>query len=261
VALKPYWQDEKHDLTIYHGDCLEVLPKLEREFDLCLTDPPYGEMKAEWDEAKPPDTVWDVAGASLIDGGALYYWGFWRHAGWVLQNADRVGLNALSRIIWWYATGRPEAVNYRQDTETAWYFGKGQPRTFNAEAALEPYDDEANYERYGRAGKHPGTVWRSSRIFHNHPENVGHPTQKPLDIIERMVTISSNRGDTVIDPFLGSGTTLAACYRLGRSGVGIEISEEYCQLSVERLEKEIQQGRLFEPEDVVQKPSQMQIDV
>jgi DNA modification methylase len=83
-------------------------------------------------------------------------------------------------------------------------------------------------------------------------ERTKHPTQKPLSIVERMVRISSNEGDTVLDPFLGSGTTLVAAYRLGREATGIEISEEYCELAARRLEQELAQGRLFEPAEVAQ---------
>ncbi len=67
-------------------------------------------------------------------------------------------------------------------------------------------------------------------------------------MVERI--ISGVQAEVVLDPFLGSGTTLVVCYRLGRAGVGIEISEEYCQLAAERLEKEIAQGRLFEPTEI-----------
>jgi DNA modification methylase len=133
----------------------------------------------------------------------------------------------------------PQRVNYRQDAEDAWFFAKGEPRTFNADTALEPYEDEANFRRYGREGKHPGTVWIASRIFHNHPENCGHETQKPLDIIGKMIRISSNPGDVVLDPMCGSGTTLKAAKELGRRAIGIDNNERYCEMSANRLSQEV----------------------
>jgi site-specific DNA-methyltransferase (adenine-specific) len=251
--VKPYWQSEEHGLRIYCGDCIETVPRLEAQFDFICADPPYGHQAVPdtWDAAKPPLALWPLMHSAMKTGGALYYWGFWQDAGWIISNAEAAGFVAQSRLIWWFATGRPQKSNYRQDTETAWYFTKGgEAAVFNAEAALEPYEDPANYRRYGREGKHPGTVWRASRIFHNHPENCGHPTQKPLEIVGRMIEVSSVEGDALLDPFAGSGTTLVAAYRLGRHATGIEISEEYCELAARRLEAELAQDRLFEPAEV-----------
>ena len=233
--MTPYYDDGK-GIVIYHGDCRDVLPTLEAgSVDLVLTDPPYGEHQAVWDTAKPCESIWDQMQRILVSGGVLYYWGFWGHAEWVLGNARRVGLTPQTQITWWFRTGRPEKLSYREDTENAWYFSKGEPSTFNPAQDLEPYEDENNYRRYGRNGKHPGTVWIASRIFHNHPQNVGHPTQKPLEIFNKILRISSNADDLVLDPFMGSGTTLRAAKDLGRRAIGIEISEAYCEIAVRRL--------------------------
>ena len=234
--MKPYY--EHRGVTIYHGDCRDVLPNLAGAA-LIVADFPYGENKASWDGERPDARVWDLMHASLLDGGALYYWGFWGHADWVLGNARRVGLSPLSKITWWYRTGRPQKFAYREDTETAWYFAKGEPRTFNASEYLEPYEQVSNHRRYGRDGKHPGTVWIASRVLHNHPEAVGHETQKPRAVIDKMVRISSRPGELVIDPTCGSGTTLIAAKESGRRAIGIEINERYCEMAAKRLAQEI----------------------
>lgn len=233
--MKPYYQH--NGITIYHGDCRDVLPQLSG--DLIVADPPYGEKQASWDGDKPDPVLWDLMHSALSAGGILYYWGFWGHADWVLPNARRVGFVPQSQITWWFRTGRPEKFSYREDTESAWYFSKGEPRVFNAAEDLEPYEDESNYQRYGHKGKHPGTVWIASRIFHNHPQNVGHETQKPLELIEKMIRISSNPGDVVIDPTFGSGTTLRAAKNLGRRAIGIELDERYCEIAARRLSQEV----------------------
>jgi site-specific DNA-methyltransferase (adenine-specific) len=233
---KPYY--DEGGITIFHGDCRTILPHL-APVDLVLTDPPYGENQATWDSRKPTDEVWDLMVSRMREGAALYYWGFWGHADWVLSNARRVGLTPQSQLTWWFQTGRPEKKSYREDTESAWYFSLGEPSTFNCQDDLEPYGDEANYARYGREGKHPGTVWIASRIFHNHPENVGHETQKPLTVISKIVRISSNESETILDPFMGSGTTLRAAKDLGRKAIGIEIEEKYCEIAAKRLAQEV----------------------
>ncbi len=242
------------ELDVVHcGDCIEVLRGLpDCSVDLCVEDPPYGYNidGCPWDESKPTDTLWDELARVMIAGGALYYWGFWQDAPWVLANARRVGLTPLSEIKWWYRTGRPAATNYRQDTETCWYMSKGIPETFNAEAALEPYEDAANYARYGRAGKHPGTVWLASRVFHNHPENCGHPTQKPLAIIRKIVAVSSNPGDIVLDTHCGSGTTCVAAQELGRHFIGIERDAVYCEIARSRIDEARRKHQPTLPETV-----------
>jgi site-specific DNA-methyltransferase (adenine-specific) len=233
--MQPYY--EHNGITIYHGDCRDVLPHIKG--DLIVADYPYGEKQAAWDSDKPDPVVWDLMHQALPIGGILYYWGFWGHADWVLPHARRVGFTPQTQITWWFRTGRPEKLSYREDTETAWYFSKGEPRVFNTVDDLEPYEDKSNYARYGRKGKHPGTVWIASRIFHNHPQNVGHETQKPQELIEKMIRISSNPGDVVIDPTFGSGTTLRAAKNLGRRAIGIEIEERYCEIAARRLSQEV----------------------
>jgi site-specific DNA-methyltransferase (adenine-specific) len=234
-TMQPYYS--ANGIQIWLGDCRDVLPHISG--DLIVADYPYGEKQADWDGEKPDSIVWDLMHAALPVGGVLYYWGFWGHADWVLPHARRVGFTPQSQITWWFRTGRPEKLSFREDKEIAWYFSKGEPRVFNPGEDLEPYEDEANYARYGRKGKHPGTVWQASRIFHNHPQNIGHETQKPEEIIAKMVRISSNPGDTVIDPTFGSGTTLRVAKNLGRRCIGIEKQEKWCEAAAIRLSQEV----------------------
>ena len=106
--------------------------------------------------------------------------------------------------------------------------------------------------RDGVVGGEPSAVgydwWQYEQVKNVNHEKTEHPCQVPIAMVERIC--GGMDCGTVLDPFLGSGTTLVACYRRGRSGVGIEISEEYCELAARRLEQEMAQGRLFEPEEV-----------
>ena len=239
--LEPYWRNDEHGLAIYHGDCLEVMPQLEQEFDLCLTDPPYGELGYEWDTA--PD--WSMLPLPSISKAAV----FGHQPGMsdnVLPGLRERGLPFRWEIVWEKPIGR--LWNHRRPIrrhELIWLFA-------NSEDGIDL--------RAGFGGQHSSIIREVTyqAYLRRHPEATGHPTQKPLSLVWAILASISG---TVLDPFLGSGTTLVAAYRLGRRGVGIEISEEYCELSAKRLEREISQGRLFSPAEVSQaQPVQLTMD-
>jgi len=232
ASYVPFYTDD--NIVLYNNDYRNVIDSL-APADLIIADPPYGEKQASWDDEKPDIEVWRAFYDKLKDGGVLYYWGFWGHAEWILKNARRAGFTEQSRIVWWFATGRPEKKSYREDTEDCYYFSKGEPNYFNPNNYYEPYDKVSNYERYNKNGKHPGTIWRASRIMWNHPENVGHETQKPLTLYKKIIDISCPPNGIVYDFFCGSGTTLLAAKQLGRKAVGVEKEEKYCDMIMKRL--------------------------
>jgi DNA modification methylase len=86
-------------------------------------------------------------------------------------------------------------------------------------------------------GANPGNVWEFSHMHYCNRNRKKHPTQKPEALYERMILASSNKGDTVLDPFLGSGTLLCVCQNTERNGIGIDINSEYIEMSKKRLEE------------------------
>jgi site-specific DNA-methyltransferase (adenine-specific) len=84
-------------------------------------------------------------------------------------------------------------------------------------------------------GANPGDVWQFSHVHYSNPNRQNHPTQKPEGIIERIVLASSNKGDIVLDPFSGSGTTLRVCQQLDRRAIGFELNPEYIEMTKLRL--------------------------
>ena len=110
----------------------------------------------------------------------------------------------------------------------------------SSEAAVTvPSDRQAKYgdRRAAPGGKIMGDVWQISRVCGTFKERVdGVPTQLPRELVERIIGVSSNPGDVILDPFAGSGTTLAVAQRMGREAVGIELNPDYAKIAERRVE-------------------------
>jgi len=208
-VIEPYYKDEH--CTIYNMDCRKVLPWLDR-FDLLLTDPPYG-MKRD---GKPPSTS--------SHGGHKGY----KFMGWDNEPPSRyvfdMMFDASKEQIIWGANFFPEFVR----GSMGWLFwDKGQ--------RIDQSDGELAYSSRNAA----------LRVFELNRASLAkdgavHPTQKPVALMRWCLSMF-NDARTILDPFMGSGTTLVAAKLEGKQAVGIEINEAYCELAVKRLE----QGVLF----------------
>ena len=193
--MKPYFQEG--DIQVWLGDCRDILPHVGR-FDLCLTDPPYGLEGHNMRAAVGyMDVSWDesVAPMEAINGA--------------------IGA-ATEAIIWGgnYYPLPPARCWLLWDKE----FAEGL--TFaDFEMAWTSLDSVARLYRKRSLNVDGGKV---------------HPTQKPLALMLWCISKAKNP-QSVIDPFLGSGTTLAACKKLGIRGVGIEREEKYCEIAVRRI--------------------------
>ncbi|EDN71717.1 methyltransferase [Beggiatoa sp. SS] len=102
-------------------------------------------------------------------------------------------------------------------------------------------------ERNNMRGANPGDVWTFSHVHYCHENRQNHPTQKPEGLIERMILASSHEGAQVLDPFLGSGTTLRVCQQLNRACIGIELNPNYVKMSQERLQKKFAEFDSVDP--------------
>ena len=140
--------------------------------------------------------------------------------------------------------------NWKNCLEDIWFFTKSDEYVFNLEnvkiqrPVIAPYKDkegkpkdwvENNGEKFRLT--HPSNVWTDISIpFWSMPENTPHPTQKPEKLIAKLILASSNEGDLVFDPFLGSGTTSVVAKKLGRNYLGIEREQEYVAVAEKRIE-------------------------
>lgn len=154
---------------------------------------------------------------------------------WILQMFPDMYLKNL--IIWNFDWGGSTNIRFAPRYEFVFWFTKNKEEyTFNLDSVKIP---ALNYrpDRYKSQLKNPTDVWRISMVSGNFDERTSHPAQYPEELIERIILVGTNKGDTVLDPFMGSGTTAVVAKKLGRNYVGYELVQEYIEISEERLSK------------------------
>lgn len=235
-------------MTILIGDCLTVLPTLAREsIDLIVADPPYNigfdyGFGPKADRRKDYD-IWcerwiGWCYRALRPGGSFWIISGQEHGADIDLAMQRAGLIIRNRITWHETFGVYCHNKFGRTSRPIYYAVKGKGFTFNRGAVTVP---SARQEKYGdrRAapgGKIMGDVWTISRVCGTFKERVdGVPTQLPEELVRRIVGVSSNPGDTVLDPFAGSGTIPAVAADMGRKAVGIELNPEYAAIAETRL--------------------------
>lgn len=179
---------------------------------------------------------------------SLYLCGDWRSSTAIERVASEHFI-IRNRITWEREKGRGAKTNWKNACEDIWFCTVGEDYTFNLDdvkikrKVLAPYTDETKKPKDWQAEKegrfrltHPSNLWTDLTVpFWSMPENTDHPTQKPEKLLARIILASSNPGDVVLDPFLGSGTTSVAAKKLHRHYIGIDIDETYCLLTQKRL--------------------------
>lgn len=201
--MKPYYSDES--VTIYHGDCREVLPV---ECDLIVSDPPYGVNVdtgkldrlgiGGWHSVEHAGDDWhslilDQGKPTLLFGGNSFASKLPDHPGWIVWDKQTDG----------FTVGSP--------AELAWSNFLKNIRMFRL-----------NY-----------------RGFTTRRDPKQHPMQKPLALMRWILTLAETPEGTVLDPFMGAGSTLRAAKDVGRKSIGIEIEERYCEISASRLSQSV----------------------
>ena len=199
----PYYDCD--GITIYHGDCLEILPYLPK-VDLVLTDPPYG-VNFEYLSYVDSITTWHDLITKFLplarDMATML----------IMPSCQ------IKELPWIY-------TNFPPDWIICWY--KGSP----GHVAYIGFND---WEPLLVYGKKKGLQMHDYFYCQPAPANNGHPCPKPIKWANRLIDKTTEKGNLVCDPFMGSGTTLVAAKQLGRKAIGIEIEEKYCEIAVKRL--------------------------
>jgi DNA modification methylase len=241
-------------------DLDKTIPYLPDNFvDLLFLDPPYNMPKRFNQRAFQKKTSeeyiqwmdqWLAPMVRLLKPTAsIYVCCDWRCSQAVYEIIQK-HFKIRNRITWEREKGRGARSNWKNSMEDIWYCTVSDEYTFNLDAVklrrsvLAPYKasngDPKDWEET-KEGKyrltHPSNLWTDITIpFWSMRENTDHPTQKPEKMLAKIILASSNTGDVVLDPFLGSGTTSVTAKKLERHYVGIEIDEEFCCLAEKRLQ-------------------------
>jgi site-specific DNA-methyltransferase (adenine-specific) len=247
---------------VFNLDALEGIPQLPDEsIDLVIADPPYGLGKDygnDSDRRHPADLLkwtyrWiDLVLPKLKPSGSLYIFTTWRYSPEIFLYLKQRML-MVNEIIWDRKVPSMGGTTRRFTSvhDTIGFFAKTSQYYFDLDSVRIPYDPQTKKARsrsifvgkkWLEIGFNPKDVWSVSRLHRIHSERENHPTQKPLEIIERMVKASCPPAGVVLDPFAGSGTTIAACLLHQRNYIAFEINPEYYQIILQRIEK-INQSR------------------
>jgi len=220
--------------TIVVGDCLDVMRQMPGGcIDLVFADPPYGMGKGGWDVLADE---WIPESARILrSGGTLYMTSMGDATLHLVPHLDRC-LRRLSWVVWQRVIYHSRKDRWPNRHEDLLHYTSGSPWTFNAHAVQVPTTSQA-MKRRGIATKVPASVWYFPEFNLTCPERVGHPTQKPEALLKRVMLASSNEGELVFDPFMGSGTTAVVARKLGRHYFGCDINPEYVAMANERLSR------------------------
>jgi len=221
AQLKPYY--EHNGITIYNADCREVLPTLGK-VDLVLTDPPYG-IGADRAAKSAAEQRIKANGKSKAGRG----WKDYGETSWdderpSVETFGEIFNHSLHQIVW----GGNYFSDYFRPSMGWLIWDKGQ-RGFSLA------DGEMAWTSFQNALRIK-TVARGKAL----QDGKQHPTQKSLDIMVWSIEYADRHGSasTILDPFMGSGTTLVAAKQLGRQAIGIELEEKYCEIAAKRLSQE-----------------------
>lgn len=244
------WLDQ-----VFCEDALQGLRRIpDGSIDLILTDPPYnlGKDYGNASDQQPVDDflAWtegwvDAALPKLKENGSLYVFTTWRSAPEIFVMLKR-RMTMMNEIIWDRRVPSMGGTvrSFTSVHDTIGFFVRRKDYYFDLDAVRIPYDAATKKARsrsifvgakWLEQGHNPKDLWSVSRLHRQHAERVDHPTQKPLEIIERMVKASCPPGGVVMDLFMGSGTTAVAARNTGRHFTGFELNPDYCRILAERL--------------------------
>ena len=251
---------KSQNFNLHHGDCLDILPRFkECSFDLIFADPPYnlsnggiscrsGKMvcvdKGEWDKSKGFDEDFKFTYKWLLEckrilkeNGVIWVSGTHHSIYQVGYAMKLLGFDIINEVIWFKPNAPPNL--------TCRYFAHAHETLICARKSKNSkhYFDYINMKKWDDkmsvSGKQMKSVWNIPLTPPREKRQGKHPTQKPIELLKRIIVAHSKEGDLILDPFSGSGTTGIAAIEHGRRYVGVDIEAEYLELSIRRFNNSI----------------------
>lgn len=251
---------EGEGVSIFHGDCLQLIKELpDGLIDLTVTSPPYNIGK-EYEEIQDLGTYlqWCWSWISEIyritkDNGS-----FWLNLGYLElpERAkaipipyllwDKIRFYLIQEVVWNYGAGVACRTRFSPRNEKfLWYVKDKDNYVFNLDDVRDPDVKYPNQKKNGKLkcnplGKNPSDVWQIPKVTsgesRSSSERTPHPAQFPVALIERIIKSSSNPGDIIFDPFMGSGSTAEAAINAGRLAIGFELDKTYIEYASKRID-------------------------
>ena len=257
-------------MELLNGDCLELMKDIhDKSIDCIITDPPYGTMSCKWDSVIPFDKMWKQLNRIIKNNGAIVLFGSEPFSSMLRCSNLK---NYKYDWIWKkqkagsFAVGKYRPLGYHENISVFGYdkinyYPQMIPRKSNRvrqahESNYKGFSTGANdnliftkarenidFKIYDADFKLPSTVLEFNSVVSNSKEKVGHPTQKPVALLEYLIKTYTLENETVLDFTMGSGTTGVACVNTNRDFIGIELDDKYFRIAKDRIEaaqKEVQ---------------------
>lgn len=264
---QPAFRGERY--AIYQGDCLSLLQDLPPgSVDLTFTSPPYNIGK-EYESVQPiaeyidwcakwiaaVHRVTHAEGALMLNVGYVAIEGRAKSIPIPYLLWDRVPFFLQQEIVWNYGAGvAAKKFLSPRNEKLLWYVKDPERYVFNLDDIRDPDVAYPNQKKNGKLrcntiGKNPSDVWQIAKVTSGEgrasKERTPHPAQFPLDLCERVIKGFSPASGVVVDPFVGSGSTIDACLRWGRYSIGFELRRDYCAVAAERISALLRQPSLI----------------
>jgi len=220
--MKPYFETELG--VLYHGDCLEIMPGLE-PVDLVLTDPPYN-VGVKYEVSDDNISLEDYSNSIKLFKATIG----------TVDAMMLLGSKTETLLTWWKVFNDAKQIIIRVGATVNTVLGGMRPQY---RSLLTTRKSKKWWSDLWEDIRFPGEGY-----FFNE-ERFPHPCHAPIRLMSKCLQGFTEDSETILDPYIGSGTTAVACERLNRRWIGIEISEKYCEIAAQRITRERQQLRMF----------------